>query len=315
MKNLKFFLTLILLISYGCSHAQVSPKQSDDAFVNGTKIKLTPPADFTPASQFPGYQLESRGSSIMITEMPGPFAETTAGFSKPSELIKKKMSVLDKQEVKLNGQNGLLLKVAQKAYETDFLKWLLILGDEKETVLIAATFPKQYEAELSEKMKASILTATWDKEKVVTPTEGLNFTVEEKGELKLSKRVSNMLMFTKNGIFPSKDVNDPLFVVGQSFSKTAIPNNEEYAKARVLQISQVKDIKIEQSNKITIDNLDGFEIVANGKDAKSEQPMSVYQVMLFEEQSYFLVQGLVGEKNRQNNLEIFKDMARTFKRN
>ena len=312
MKILKFL--LILFISNGCSYAQVSPKQSD-AFVSGTRIRLTPPADFTVANQFPGYQLESRGSSIMITEIPGPFAETTAGFSNPSELKKKNMSVLNKQEVKPNGQNGLLLKVEQKVYETEFLKWLLVLGDENETVMITATFPKMYEAELSEEMKASILTAIWDRKKVVTPTEGLNFTVEEKGELKLSKRVSNMLMFTKNGIFPSKDVSDPLFIVGQSISRIAISDNEEYAKARVLQISQIKNIKIEQSNKIIIDNLNGYEIVANGKDTKSGQPMLIYQVMLFEEKSYFLVQGLVSNENRQANLEVFKQMARTLKRN
>ncbi len=123
-----------------------------------------------------------------------------------------------------------------------------------------------------------------------------------------------MLMFTKNGIFPSEDVNDPLFLVGQSISKTSIPDNEEFAKARVLKISQVTDVKIEQSNKIEIDNLNGYEIIANGKDVKSEQPMLIYQVILFEEQSYFLIQGLVTEKNRQSNLEIFKNMAVTFKR-
>lgn len=310
---IKFFLFLILLIFNGCSYAQESPKQSS-AFVTGTRVRLTPPADFKPANQFPGYQLESYGSSIMVTEIPGPFAETTAGFSNPSELKKRNMSILDKQEVKLDGQNGLLFKVEQTAYETDFLKWLLVLGDDKETVMITATFPKKYEAELSEKMRASVLTSVWDRKKTVTPLEGLNFTIEEKGELKLSKRFSNMLMFTKNGIFPSKDVDDPLFIVGQSISKTAIPNNEEYAKARVLQISQIKDVKIEQSNKIIIDNLSGYEIIANGKDNKSEKPVAVYQVMLFEEQSYYLIQGLVGNNNRQSNLEIFKDMARTLKR-
>lgn len=313
MKILKLFLILTLLVVNGCSHAQELPKQSD-AFISGTRIRLTPPANFTPANQFPGYQLESRVSSIMITEIPGPFTETSAGFSKPDELKKRSMLVLNKQEVKLGGHNALLLKVEQRAYETDFLKWLLVFGDEKETVIITANFPKMYEAELSEKLKASILTAQWDKKRAVAPTESLNFTVEEKGELKLANRMVNMLSFTKNGIIPKKDITDPLFIAGQSISKTAIPDNEEYSKARVLQISQVKDIEVEQLNKITIDNLNGYEIVASGKDTKSEQPMLIYQVMLFEEQSYFLMQGFVGNNNRQNNLEIFKQMARTFKR-
>lgn len=313
MKILKYLLLLTLFVSIGCSKPQVSPKQKDET-ISGTRVRLTPPVGFTAAKQFSGYQLESHNTSIMITEIPGPFTETTAGFSNLSELKKKNMSVLDKQDVQPNGQNGFLFKIEQKAYETDFLKWLLVLGDEKETLMITANFPKIYEAELSDKLKASVLTVVWDRKKSVTPGDGINFTVEARGELKFSKQISNMLMFTKNGIFPSEDVNDPLFVVGQSISKTSIPDNEEFAKTRVLKISQVTDVKIEQSNKIEIDNLNGYEIVAIGKDAKSGQLMLVYQVMLFEEQSYFLIQGFVTEKNRQSNLEIFKNMAITFKR-
>ena len=145
MKILRVFLFLSLLAFNGCSYAQKSPKQ-DAASVSGTRVKLVPPDGFAPATQFPGYQLESYGSSIMITEIPGPFAETTAGFSNTSELMKKNMSVLDKQEVKLDGQNGILLKVAQKASGTNFLKWLLVLGDEKETAMITATFPNNMKA-------------------------------------------------------------------------------------------------------------------------------------------------------------------------
>ncbi len=153
---LRVFLLLTLLVSIGCSQTQEAQKLNA-ATVVGTHVSLIPPAGFTPSTQFPGYQFESLGSSIMITELPGPFAEASAGFSKPSELMKRGMSVLDKKEVKSNGQNGLLVKVEQNAYGTDYLKWLLIFGDEKEAVIITATFPKQYESELSEKMKASIL--------------------------------------------------------------------------------------------------------------------------------------------------------------
>lgn len=309
---LRILLLLTLIVFNGCSQAQ-EPKQSPVS-IAGTRISLTPPAGFTPSAQFPGYELESHDSSIMVTEIPGPFAEVSAGFSKPEELAKRGMSLLDKQKVKLSGQNALLMKVEQKAYGTNFLKWLLVFGDEKETAMITATFQKQHEAELSEKMKASVLTATWDTKKEVSPTEGLSFTIEERGELKLSKRFSNMLIFTKHGIFPSKTADDPLLVVGQSISKTAIPDNEQYAKARVIQITQVKDVEIEKLSKITLDDLDGYEIVAKGKDNKSGQAMLVYQVMLFEEQHYFLMQGLVSDKNRQSNLDVFRDMTRTFKR-
>jgi hypothetical protein len=312
MVILKVPLLITLLAFTGFSQAQEPKKQGET--IIGTKVSLKPPEGFTPSPQFPGYWLESLSSSIMVTEFPNPFAEASAGFSNSSELMKRGVSLLNAQEVKLNGQSGLLVKVKQNAFGTEYLKWLLIFGDEKESVMIAATFPKELDGDLSEKMKASILTATWDRKKDVSPTEGLNFRVDEKGELKLAKRIANLLAFSKRGIFPSKDVDDPVFIVGQSVSKMEIGNPEGFAKARILQTAEIKDVEIEQSNKVTIDHLNGYEIVAKGKDKASARPMVVYQVMLFDGQSYFLMQGLISDRNRQLNLELFKEMARTFHR-
>src|SRR5687768_6123448 len=111
---LKVFLLLGLFALTGFSQAQEPQKQG--ATVVGTKVSLKPPDGFTPSSQFPGYWLESLGSSIMITELPAPFAETSAGFSNPSELMKRGMSLLSKQEVKVNGYSGLLVQVKQNAF-------------------------------------------------------------------------------------------------------------------------------------------------------------------------------------------------------
>ena len=283
--------------------------------VAGTHISLAPPSGFVPASLFPGFQLESMGASIMVNELPGPFEEITAAFSKPSEMSKKGMLLLEKQAVKSNGRDGLMAKTSQSAYGLVFLKWHFIIGDEKETVIISATFPKQHEAGLSAKMKASLLTAVWDRNKVVSPTEGLNYAVDEVGDLKLAKRMSNALLYTKNGIFPNKGLAEPSFVVAQAISKTSISDTEQYARARILQITQINEIEIERTNKISVDNLEGYEIVARGKDNKSGQPVSVYQVMLFEKHGYFLMQGFAGEDNREMSFKVFKETARTFRRN
>lgn len=55
------------------------------------------------------------------------------------------------------------------------------IGNRNETVMVVATFPKQHESELSEKLRASLLTVTWDSEKSVSPTEGMSFTLGEIG--------------------------------------------------------------------------------------------------------------------------------------
>ncbi len=64
----------------------------------------------------------------------------------------------------------------------------------------------------------------------------------------------------------------------------------------------------------TIDGLDGYELLANAEDSGSGTPLAVYQVILFDDNSYLLMQGIVGAKTKTKYLPEFKAMARSLKR-
>jgi len=306
-------ISLCLLVAVHCfSQTRTIPRQQIP--VVGTRASLIPPDHFTVSSEFPGFVQESTNASILVTEFPAPFSAASSGFSNPTMFSQRGMMLLEKQELSVSGQMGILARVMQKISGTDYLKWLLVLGDERQSLLITASFPKELERQLSEKMKASLLSAIWNTEKVIVLTEGLNYSITEKGELRIAKRIANSLVYTKNGVFPSKDVDDPVFVIAQSLAKTDIANPEEFAEGRVLQTAEVTDVEIESSKTSTIDTLNGYEIVATAKDKQSGLPMSIYQVILFEEQRYFLMQGLVSRKNRQPFLKVFEEMTKTFRR-
>lgn len=254
---------IVFLLLWGVPNfAQTGAQPKQEERVVETRVSLIPPSGFTASERFPGYSQESTGSSIMVTEFPASFAETSSGLSTPSALSKRGMVLLKKQRVVVGGQTGILAQVKQIFPEAEYLKWLLLFGDGKKSVLITAAFPKELESQLSEAMKASILTARLDSQKNVPPTEGLNFSITEKGGLKLANRMANLLAYSRDGIFPSKDLNDPIFVVGQSLREIDIADAEAFVKARVRQTAEVTDVEIEQSNKVTIDNLKGYEIVA-----------------------------------------------------
>ncbi|WFP51167.1 hypothetical protein PL263_03860 [Methylomonas sp. EFPC3] len=54
--------------------------------VPGTSVSVTPPEGFTKAERFPGFMNEAIGASIMISEIPGPFAEVSGGFNDPKRV-------------------------------------------------------------------------------------------------------------------------------------------------------------------------------------------------------------------------------------
>lgn len=311
MKILAILLVLSWAIS-GTSQTGESPRQ--ESRIPGTRVSLVPPSGFTPASQFSGFVQESTGSSIAVTELPGPFSEVSSGFHNPSELAKRGMILLSKHEVNVDSQSSVLLHVKQNAPGTEYRKWIVILGDAKESLFIVATFPLQVEVDISEKMKASVLSAKWDRGRSVALTEGLNFTFTEKGEIRLAKRIANSLLYTKSGVFPSTALDDPLFIISQALSQLDLDDKEQFAKSRLSQTATVSDIEIEQLSQVTVDSLNGYEILAKGNDRESGNSMLIYQMVLFENQSYYIMQGLVSSKQRPTYLPVFKEMARSFRR-
>jgi hypothetical protein len=142
----------------------------------------------------------------------------------------------------------------------------------------------------------------------------LDYAVEEFGTLKLAKRISNSLLYTENGEFPAKSNEDPIFVVSPS---VAPQNNdlESFARTRLLQTENLTEIKIQSSNKITIDSHKAYEIMAIGKDIKTQSLVSVYQVILLDKNNYYyIMQGQVDARFNDRYLPIFQQIARSFHR-
>lgn len=311
------FILVWLLLFALCGFAPAGgavQQQPKPVRVEGTKVSLVPPPGFVPSERFPGYGLEEAGASILVTELPAPFAAATAAFTDPVALGKKSMKLLARQAVTVNQRAGLLLHYQQTTAGTEFLKWLLALGDETETVLVTATFPKDAERRFSRLLRGSVLSASWDQTHSVAAEEGLNYSLGERGTLRLAKRVGKTLLYTAGAIFPSQSLDAPVFVVSPSFGGARVGDPQAFAKARALKIDSVVGIGVIEPQPVVIDGLSGYEIVTDGKDRETAEPMAVYQVMLFESDEYYLMQGLVSARHAPQHLAAFKAMARSFKR-
>lgn len=313
--TVRLLLSLLLTgVAPGVSLAQTQASPAAAALIPGTRVRLLPPAGYTPAQDFPGYGREAQGSSIVVTELPGPYAELAAGLSNSAELKRRGMTLLGQEQVQVNGQKGLLLQIQQQAAGIDFLKWILLLGTEQESVLITATLPKELEGTLSEPLKASLLTTQWDNRQPIALTDGLNFSLGESGELKPAKRLANAVLYTKGGVFPTAAIEEPIFVVAPALSRQAIADPEIFAKKRVMATEGTVGVALQSQKKIKIDDLDGYEIIAWGEEADSGAPLLIYQVMLFEVDTYYLMQGLVGRQEGEGYLPDFRAIATSFKR-
>jgi hypothetical protein len=310
------FVILVLLFLFGSfANARSSPfAQKKPVKVPGTKVSLIPPPGLKPSERFPGFGDEETSSSIMITETPVPYSEMASGLTKEA-LATNGMSVLRRKEISLNGRPGILFHLKQEAQPGDILKWMVMTGDEKDTILIIAAFPEQMKARLSSEMEKAVLSARWDVDAETDPLDGLVFSFEDDPSMKFARRLSNNVMLTKDGAFPDRPTNDPFFIIGSSLSEVTIPDVGKFAEKRLMQIKQVSGIAIKQQSEVTIAGLPGSEIVAEAQwNDLPDAPVVVYQVILSDGKNYFLMQGFAPREEQEKYLAVFSRIAQSFRK-
>jgi hypothetical protein len=186
----RFCLSLFLLL------ASTVWGQTKLTQVTGTKVSLTPPAGFTPSEQFPGFMHEAAGASIMVTEMPAPYSKASEGLTKEA-LATKDIILLTQRPHTISGKAGVLLHVRQAVQGTTYLKWIVATGTEKETVLITATFREAVKLKWSTALEKAVLSAQWNDAVEVDQLAGLNFSIKDHPEMKIARRITNLLLLTQ----------------------------------------------------------------------------------------------------------------------
>jgi len=309
----------------GNSHSATDRTSSDNVGTNLTDqrqqyvsfpaagVKLVRPKGFDDAENFHGFQQPNTKSSVMAVMIPGPYSETSRGFT-AEQLKTHGMKLRSKEDVRVDGNTAVLLSVTQNAYGTEFEKWILAVGNEKETRMVTATFPKSEEKKLSNQLKAVVLSTTIDDTPPPDPTTDVGFVIAAPTKLKLTKGISKMLMYTKDGTIPLKSAEDPFFIAGSSISQGPIDDRRQFATQRLLNTANTRIIAVISNSEITIDGLDGYEIVADGNLTKSGNTVKVYQVLLYDDGTYILMQGRVAAHLADEYMSEFKTMARSLTR-
>ena len=280
--------------------------------VPGTSVNINPPPGFVKADRFHGFMNESNGSSIMVSEIPGPYAETTRGFLDEEKLQAQGMYLIERSSITVDGRVAMLLHVEQSAYGSQFRKWVLAVDHSGSTTLIVASYLSGESKQQEQLLKKAVLSATFGKQ--TDPMDALSFNVKPQAPFEIAKVMGQNVLLSPNGQFPVNDKSTPIMIVGISASEgLIIEDRKEFAKRRVTQTPTIKNIIIQQSIPTTIGLLNGYSTLAEGKSEDTSMPMTVYQVILFDSSGYCIIQGVTPSANKEEYLPIFKTIAKSFR--
>src|SRR5688572_25657735 len=302
-------LTLLLLV--GSVLFEITPVAAQAVRVPGTSVSLIPPPGFSAAQQFPGFQNLDLQSSIVVTEMPAPVTVMTASANAEA-FANKGMVFMGSKKVIVGGKEALLVRAVQGIGESEVLKWMLIGGDKKHTVMIVTTFPRSAVDAVNQPLVRSLLTASWNSESTGDPFEGLLYRVTSGPVLRIATRITHALLLTESGSMPRTRADEALYIVGNSVGQADLTDLKSFSESRARQAEKFKDVQVLSGRPIQLDGLDAYEILADVTDEAGTR-MNLYQVVARYSEGYFLIQGLITAARATEMLPEFKRVTATFR--
>lgn len=314
-KHIKqIFLIIIFILTFSTIFGQTITNNvltSNHQNITGTKISLIPPKGFLKATNFLGLEQTQSGSSIMILDIPGPFSEVSKGLTKAG-FLSQGVEVKNIKKLTINNLPAILITGEQNAYGNIYTKFVLCFGTDKETIMINGASPNNLK-EIAKEIKTSILTSFYEADKEINPFDVVDFEINVlKSKLIFAKSISNSLIFTTDGVIPTKSTDKTSLIIAKSFSKTDIEDKKLFCLNRLKQLSIDVD-RTETITEISIDGISGYETIALGKDKKTKKDEKIYQVILFSDSLYYIFYGSTNQ-DFDINISELKKIVNTFKR-
>ena len=280
--------------------------------VPGTSVTLAPPDGFSLAQQYPGFERPEAQASIMVTELPGPAADMIRSMTGPT-LAGNGVMLISAGDAVIRDKPARLLHVRQNTTRGEALKWILIAGDTKTTIMIVGTFTEGVAPGVGDVIKQSLLTTSWASSAPSNPFEGLPFRVAATARLKLARRVSNMLMFTESGTAGTPGSTEALYIAGHSLGQGQLGDVRRFSESRARQTTLITGVTNFAGHAIQVGGLDAYELEADAADARSGRAMRLYQVMIPDETGYFILQGLIRADRAGEIVPEFKALTASFR--
>lgn len=298
-------------------------KPSPLSKVPGTSVQIAPPQGFQPSKLFPGFEQQQTGASILVTELPIPKAQNIiTQFSSAKVLKSRGMTLIESKDITIDGRPSKLLLVSQSTQGIKFLRWITLVGTGDQALIATASFPESQAAALKKPLRQAIINLRWIPGNAVQPLEGLTFSFQPAGDLQISGRVANTVLLTKSGAKPPSPAADPLMILGSalsisgsSFGKVSGEELAKFSRLRLKQTTQVTELTETSGQFKTLADHPAYEMVATGYDLKTRTSLTVYQVIVSTNATYYILQGFVSNAGAQKYLPIFRAVADSFRIN
>lgn len=304
--------TLLAQVKVAIPKSLDGTKKTCHEYIEGTKISICPPKGYLVANNWQGYQHYSTGSSIMVLEMPAPWAEIRQLFTTKDGFVSQGIVVKKVHPIQVYGKEGFLLIGEQFAHGSTYAKYVLAFDNGSGTVMVNGAHPAELK-EFADGMVTSLLSIVYNADTQIDEFAGVTYRVDvEDTKLKFAMMTGSMHLFTVDGKATPQVADKTALMVGNTLGYIV---REDHKQTGVDHLHRMPftNIEIQIVEPITIDDIAGYAITAYADNTKTGNKELVYHVTLFSDTMYYFIIG-ISPDGHEENLKLFKKIAATFER-
>jgi hypothetical protein len=293
MRNLRG----ILLWTLASLMLAAPARAADPVFPVNSRVGLVAPAGFTPSTKFSGFENSAASAAILLVELPNEaYAEVEKGFT--DEALKARgMTVTLREPITVSGGKGFFVAGPQESGGTKRYESVMIANAGGITSIVSIQMIEATHATITD----AIVRDTFK-------TIAVRPQVPESERLSvLPYKIGNLAKFRvvrsgREGVAILTDgPNDEVTAVDQPFMLIGVAPGEapkaddrdKFARNLFGTIPGIKDIKVTRAEPLRIGQAQGYEIVADAKDAGSGTDVTTVQWLRFGQSGYLQMFAIV----------------------
>lgn len=306
MTSAQRFLRPAILAALALFLAAAPAVAADPVFPVNSRIGLVPPPGFTPSTKFPGFENPQASAAILLAELPADaFPELEKGFTNEVLKSQRGMTVVLREPITLKGGHGIFIAGPKesggvKSYDSVLIATLSGVTTVVSVQMVEASRAKLTDAVVREAFKTVAVRAT------VPDSEMRSVLPYKLGNLDGFRLVRTMqngtAILTLGESDAVTDVAQPFMLIGVAGGEPPKPEERDTFARRVFSSAPgIKDIKILRAEPLRIGQAQGYEILAEAKDAKSGTDVNTVMWLRFG-QSGYLQMFAIARRDAWNNV-------------
>lgn len=270
---------------------------ADPVFPTNSRVGMVPPVGFTPASRFVGFENVSANAAILISSMPAEAYPELEKNLTDEALTKGGLKITVREPITLKDGKGVFIAGPREASGQKRYEGIAIATTGGVTTFISVQMLEASHEQVTDAMLRDAF-KTISVRKEIPESEKLSILpykfANMAGFRVLLTAGDGSAILTEGPKDTVKGAEQPFVLVGVKVGN--VPKREErdkFARDVFSGAPGLKDVRITRAEPLRIGQSDGYEIIADAKEAESGADVTAVQWLRFGENGHLQMLGIV----------------------